>query len=331
MVEAPPAFLTMPYSGCRARLGIDEIIITPDDMTSYRAYWKLWTQLQKRFCVGPDLYLEQTDFVKASLYFKYFLLSLGLLEYPKALIGGEVGRGKSLIRSVITWWLMKLFGKGACMDAPPPDPELYPGRIHNLYDQDYVNLIVGELARLSKLEKDIAACKDREIRIQKRVQLKEQIQKMILFNTTGSYDEAHMWGDCSRTFNLTVLISRIDIIRRHLFMGMFFCYKNPRRANKLIWDGHTHQIECLKDGFPELGPGYCNFQITDVRPGGTGASKWIHLKPAQWEGYWDSENIPTVVHDVDIYLGGKRKTKLTKADLDTITVDMKEGENAVSV
>jgi hypothetical protein len=324
MIEAPPKFLTMPYAGCKARIGIDETIVEPDDMTSYRAYWNLHTQLERRFCVTSELYLDQTDFKKPALYFKYFLLSLGLLEYPKVIIGGEVGRGKSLIRSAITWWKMSLFGKTACMDAAAPDPELYPGKIHNLYDQDYVNLVVGELARLNKMEKAIADCKDKELRIQMRVALKEQIRKMILFNTEGSYDEAHMWGDCSRTFNLTVLISRIDIIRRHLFMGMMFCYKNPRRANRLIWDGHTHQIECFKDGFPELGPGFCNFQITDVRPGGTGASKWIHLKPAQWEGYWDSENIPTVVHDIDIYLGGKKKAKPTKADWDEISPSLKE-------
>jgi hypothetical protein len=320
LVNAPPAFVTMPHTGCKARLGIDETIVTPDDMTSYRAYWKLWIQFTEK----KEQWLELTDFRKPVLYYKYFLLSLGLLEYPMVLIGGDVGRGKSLIRSAITWWMMSLFGKNACMDAPPPNPELYPGQIHNLYDQDYVNLVVEELGRLNKMDKDVANCKDPEQRKILRAALKEQIHKMILFNAVGSYDESHMWGDCSRRYNLTVLISRIAMIRRHLFMGMYFNYVNPRRADKLIYDPHTHQIECFKDGFPELGPGFCNFQITDVRPGGTGVTKWIHLRPEQWKDYWDSENVPTVVHDIELYLGGKKKTKPTKADWDEISPSLKE-------
>jgi hypothetical protein len=208
LVNAPPAFITMPYTGCKARLGIDETIVTPDDMTSYRAYWRLWTQFTEK----KEQWLEQSDFKKPSLYYKYFLLSLGLLEYPMVLIGGDVGRGKSLIRSALTWWQMKLFGKVACMDCPPPNPELY-GEVHCLYDQEYVNLIVDDLHRLNAMDKDISKCKDPEMRVVKRALLKEQIHKMILFNAVGSYDESHMWGDCSRRYNLTVLISRIAMIR----------------------------------------------------------------------------------------------------------------------
>jgi hypothetical protein len=315
----PPPFLILPYKDCKERLGIDQTVATPDDMMTYDAYWRLWTQFKDR----KEQWLEQTDFKNQTLYYKYFLLSLGLMEYPMVLIGGDVGKGKSLIRSALSFWMMKLFNKVGLMDSPPPNPELY-GQVHCLYDQEYVNLIVDDLARLNKLDKDIAKCTDIEERKVRRLILKEQIKKMVLYNAIGSYDESHMWGDCSRRYNLTVLIHRISMIRRHLFMGMLFNYVNPRRADKLIWEPHTHEIECFKDGFPELGPGYCNFQITDIRPGGTGVSKWIHLKPAQWEGYWDSENIPTVVHDIDIYLGGKKKAKPTKADWDEISPSLKE-------
>ena len=302
-----------------ARLGIPETIVLPEDMTSYDAYWKLWEQFKDR----QEKYLESGDFKKPSLYQKYFMLSLGLLEYPMVLIGGDVGKGKSLIRSALTYRCMKYFGKTACMDTPPPNPELF-GEVHCLYDQEYVNLIVDDLHRLNAMDKDIAKCKDMEERKLKREELKVGIKKMVLFNSVGSYDESHMWGDCSRRYNLTVLISRIAMIRRHLYMGMLFNYVNMKRADKLIYDSHTHEINCFKDAFPELGAGWCSYQITDVRAGGTGVTKWMHLRPEQWKDYWDSVNIPTVVHDIDIYLGGKKKAKPTKADWDEITPSLKE-------
>lgn len=316
---SPPPFLTLPYEGCMARLGIPETIVTPDDMTSYDAYWKLWEQFKDR----QEKYLESGDFRKPSLYQKYFMLSLGLLEYPMVLIGGDVGKGKSLIRSALTYRCMKYFGKVACMDTPPPNPELY-GDVHCLYDQEYVNLIVDDLHRLNAMDKEIAKCKDIEERKIKREELKAQIKKMVLYNSIGSYDESHMWGDCSRRYNLTVLISRIAMIRRHLYMGMMFNYVNMKRADKLIYDPHTHEINCFKDAFPELGAGWCSYQITDVRAGGTGVTKWMHLRPEQWKDYWDSENIPTVVHDIEIYLGGKKKAKPTKSDWDEISPSLKE-------
>ena len=321
LVESPPEFLIVPFTDCKARLGIEQTIITPDDMNSYDAFWRLWVEVKTQFRqTRPQDFLEETDFKNPKHYYKYFMLSLGLLDYPMVLIGGDPGKGKSLIRSTLTFRSMDLFNKTACMDTPPPNPELYPGRVHNLYDQQYVNLIVGELARLNMLQKNISNCPDKELRIQKRQELQKHIEGMVLYNAVGSYDESHMWGDCSRRFNLTVLISRIAMIRRHLYMGMYFCYINPMRADKLIFDAHTHEIECFKDAFiRELGPGFCSFQITDKRPGGTGTTKWMHLRPEQWKDYWDSENIPSVVNDVEIYLGGKKKSKPTKADWDAIT------------
>jgi hypothetical protein len=315
LVESPPSFLTFPCIGCKERLGIDETIIEPKDMTSTDAYISLWLQLHNKVEQG----LDEPDFRDIDLYHKFFLWSLGLLEYPMVLIGGDVGKGKSLVRTWLTIMQMKFFHKNACMDSPPPEPELYEkyGRLHNLYDQDYINLIVEQLKELSDLQRTISNTRDAAEREILRAKFKAKLNGMILYRTEGSYDEAHMWGDNSRTFNLTVLISRIAIIRRHLYMGMYFNYVNPRKANKLIWDIHTHEIECLKDAFPEYGPGVCSFAITDLR---TNVSKWLHLKPKEWEGYWDSENIPTVVHDVEIYLGGKKKKKLNKSDWDEITV-----------
>jgi hypothetical protein len=96
--DMPPDFLTLPYAGCKARLGIDETIVTPDEMTSYDAYWRMWEWVKTK----KEQWLEQTDFKKPILYHKYFMLSLGLLEYPMVLIGGDVGKGKSLIRSALT-------------------------------------------------------------------------------------------------------------------------------------------------------------------------------------------------------------------------------------
>jgi len=312
--DVPPPFLQLPFAGCRALLGIDETIIRPEDMTSYQAYWNLWIQFRDK----KEKWLEQTDFKNVADYHKYFMLSLGLLHYPKTIIGGREGTGKSLIRSVLTFYGMKLFGKNAIMDTPPPEPELYPGKIHCLYEQEIANLIVDELRRLNQFEKEIAGCADREQRIIMRQQLKERISKMVLFRAEASYDESQMWGACERRTNLTVLNDRISRIRRHLFMGMYFCYQNPLRADKMIYDGHTHEIICFLDAFPNVFPrGTCSYEITDVRPGGSGVTKWMHLDPNKWKGYWDPFNMPTVVHDIDIYLGGKKRT-MKKSDWDNI-------------
>jgi hypothetical protein len=87
---------------------------------------------------------------------------------------------------------------------------------------------------------------------------------------------------------------------------MYFNYISLKRVHPLIYDFHTHIINCGKDWFR---PGWCSYEVMDQRPGGTGASKFIHLYPGDWLDIWDSYNIPSVVRDVEIHLGGNKKNK----------------------
>lgn len=285
-LEAP---VILPFPNCKPQLGIDETVITRDDMTSFRA----WNWLANRR-LGRAQSLGEQDFKDKDLFYKYFLLSTGLLEFPAVLICGPRGAGKSLIASFLTYQGHRLFGKNVTMEKPPPQPDLF-GKIHYLHDQDYVDSIILDLARLDKIEAETG----------KRPS-EEELLKCILYKTIMWLDEAHMWGDKIRTFNLTVLINRILMVARHLHLDMYFNYVSLKRVHPLIYDFHTHIINCGKDWFR---PGWCSFEIIDRRPGGTNSVKFIHLYPPDWLDIWDSYNIPSVVRDVEIHLGGNKKNK----------------------
>jgi hypothetical protein len=281
--------VVLPFAGCKQQLGIDETIIAQDDMTSFNAWYKLK--------VHHSTELGERDFVNPKLFYKYFMLSLGLLEFPIVLIGGQRGNGKSLIASFLTYCSVQLFHKVATMEKPPPDPTKF-GKINYLHDQSYVDDIILGLAYLDKVERETG----------KRPS-EEELMKCIIYKAVFWCDEAHMWGDKLRTYNLTILMNRLIMIARHLYMAMYFSYVDIGRANRLIAPYATHIINCGKNWFPSMGDGICSFEITDIRPGGTGASKFIHLDPKDWLDLWDSYNIPTVVRDVEIYLGGNKKRK----------------------
>jgi hypothetical protein len=286
----------LPYSNCKKILGINETILIREDMTSFSAWFKLVND-------GLKADLGESDFVDSRNFYKFFMLSLGLLDFPVVLIGGQRGNGKSLIASFLTYCMVQLFQKQATMEKPPPDPTKF-GKINYLHDQDYIDRIILDLARLDKIERETGARPS-----------EEELMKCILYKAVMWHDEAHMWGEKIRTYNLTVLINRLIMIARHLYMAMFFVYVDIERAHPLIAKPATHAIICGKEWFPRLGQGICSFQITDIRPGGTNQSKFIHLNPVDWLDLWDSFNIPTVVHDIDIYLGGAKK-KQARRDID---------------
>lgn len=286
----------LPFAGCKQQLGIDETLIRQEDMTSFNAWYKLK--------VRHSTELGERDFVDPKLFYKYFMLSLGLLDFPIVLIGGQRGNGKSLIASFLTYCSVQLFHKVATMEKPPPDPAKF-GKINYLHDQSYVDDIILGLAYLDKVERETG----------KRPS-EEELIKCILYKAVFWCDEAHMWGDKLRTYNLTILINRLIFIARHLYMAMYFSYVDIGRANRLIAPYATHIINCGKNWFPAMGDGICSFEITDIRPGGTGASKFIHLNPLDWLDLWDSYNIPSVVRDVEVYLGGAKKKKPSTPTID---------------
>ncbi len=287
----------LPRAGCKTTLGIDETVLTRDDMTSFGAWYRLCND-------GLQANLGERDFVKLENWYKFFMLSLGLLDFPVILISGKRGNGKSLIASFLTYCAVQLFQKVATMEKPPPNPKLF-GKINYLHDQAYVDEIILGLARLDKIERETG----------KRPS-EDELSKCILYKSWFWCDEAHMWGEMSRTYQLTVLMNRLIMIARHLHMGMLFCYVDIERANKLIKPYATHVIICGREWFPQLGEGICSFQITDIREGGTGQSKFIHLNPLDWLDLWDSYNIPTVVRDVEIYLGGNKKKHKSERSID---------------
>ena len=286
----------LPFPNCKPQLGIDETVITREDMTSFTS----WNRLANRR-LGMAQSLGEKDFKDRDLFYKYFLLSVGILEFPAVLATGPRGSGKSLIMSWLSYQGHRLFGKNITMEKPPPNPDLF-GKINYLHDQDYIDRIILDLARLDKIEKETGARPS-----------EEELQKCILYKAIMWHDEAHMWGDKIRTFNLTVLINRILMIARHLHLDMYFNYVSLKRVHPLIYDFHTHIINCGKDWFR---PDWCSFEIIDRRPGGTGAVKFIHLYPKDWLDLWDSFNVPTLVHDVEIHLGGNKKNKRAAPEFD---------------
>lgn len=279
----------LPEHNAKKLLGIDETVITREDMTSFNAWYRLRN--------NHDIYLAESDFKDRLLYYKYFLLSAGLLEYPIVLIHGSRGGGKSLFVNWLTYMKVLLFGKRAVMEKPPPKPEMF-GKIHYLHDQNFVDEIILSLARLDEIERETG----------KRPP-PEELEKCIIYNAEFSNDEAHMWADKASRTNLTKLMYRLEMVARHLYLGMSFVFVDINRPDMLIKESATHIVSCQQVYHYAFRKNVCGYEIRDIRPGGTGAIKRMYLDPSDWLDIWDSHNIPTVVRDIDIYLGGHKKKR----------------------
>lgn len=290
--EALDKPLILPRAGCKDLLGIDETIITEDDMTTFLAWYNL--------AMNHDLYLSEDDFKDKSLFYKYWLLSAGLLEYPIILIHGLRGGGKSLIDHWLGFMKANLFKKNIVLEKPVPKPEVYNTKINFLHDQDFIDKIILDLARLDKIESDTGKRPPRE-----------ELEKCILFNAELINDESHMWGDKASRTNLTKLMYRLEMIARHLFLGINYVFVNPNRPDMLIKEEITHEIFCQEWYHSKWQKNVCRYEIRDIRPGGTGAHKTLFLNPNEWLDIWDSYNIPTVVHDIELHLGGNKKARKT--------------------
>lgn len=285
-----PDAVVLPDAKAKMLYGIEPTVFTREDMSSSYSWYK--------FVVKHDPWLDRRDFINDDTFYKYYLLSLGLLEYPIVIIGGPKGAGKSLVMGFLTYQISRLFKKQVVLDWTPPRPDKF-GKFIPLNDEDIVDKIQLEINRLEKIEK--------EMKMQGLGKLpRELLEKLIVFNTIMGLDEGDKWAPSDFRTNTTRLISRIANRARHIYLGLLMVYIRPERADPLIKEAVTHTITCGHDWFPAL-PGWCSYQIRDVRDNGTGLVKWLHLDPADHTDIWDSFNLPGLSHNLAPQLHGKQK------------------------
>lgn len=287
-IEIPEAVI-LPHGDSKKLLGIEPTIIEYSDMTNDYAWYRL--------AVKHDAHLGMENFRDKDVYIKYFLLSLGLLEYPVQLIGGNPGGGKSLYEAWYTRQCVRLFKKKATLDWVPPRPELF-GDFHNLYDQDFIDEIMDEFDRLSILEKECGG------RIPQ-----EELEKLILYNAAFGLEECDSYLHRQMQTNLTRLIAMIGRRRRHTFTSISAVLININEFAPVFLNLATHKVNCIWEGHYR---DTCSILIQDVRKGGTGLAKWLWLRPADWEGLWYSHNIPPLTHNIELHFGNTGKVDREK-------------------
>ncbi len=286
-----PTELRLPVAGC------DPVIFTPDDMYDDEA----WIQL----VVNKEKYLEEEDFATREAFIKYFLYTLGLLDYPLALISGDEGGGKSLVMAWLTYAMKLLFGKRCTLDWNPPKPELF-GDYFYLYDEDFTEKIQNEVNRLARIPEPT----------------KEDLLKLVIFNTVMGLDEADSYGDKASRTSLTKLIGRIITRRRHFHLGIFMVFVDPNTADKrYIYNRKSHIIQC---GYQKEYMDTCTYTITSLRPSNP-ISKKLHLRPSDHTDLWNSYNVVSLSHKVYVDLGGNKKPK--KEEEEEIPRDSKDLEH----
>jgi len=281
-----PNAIELPVSDSKKLYGIDPTVIAFDDMTSDYAWYRL--------SVRHDAFLQGRDFKDRDLFIKYYLLSLGLLEYPVILIGGEPGSGKSLFMAWYTYQLHRLFGKRATLDWVPPEPKRY-GNYFNLFDEDFQHKIIDEFNRLSRIEKETG----REVP-------QEELERFIIYNTAFGLDECDSYAHRQMQTNLTKLLAMISRRRRHTATCISMVLIDINEFAPVILKQATHKVNCIWEGHYE---NMCSILIQDDRKGGSGRAKWLWLRPTDWTHIWRSHNIPPMTHEVDIHYGNKPKKK----------------------
>jgi hypothetical protein len=273
-----PRVVSMNIAGC------DPLVIGRDDITSTKSWYKL--------SIKRDWKLQESDFVDKDMFYRYFLVSLGLLEYPMVIIVGREGGGKSLCLAWMAYQISRLFGKRCTLDWTPPHPELF-GNYFNLKDDAFVKKIEGDLNTLI----NITALENREPTM-------SELRSLALYNTVIALDEGDSYADKASRTNLTKLIGKLIRRRRHFHTGIFMSFVDPDDAdNRLVFKRRTHQISCTKD---ELHNGLCSFLIENKL---TNAYKYVHLDPSEWTDLWNTHNLVQMSHDVDLHFGNKKNTK----------------------
>lgn len=246
-------------------------------------------------------YLEQDNFVNKDTFWKYWLASIGFLDYASVIIYGAKGKGKSLFQAWTIYKMAMLFGKRLTIDWTPPVEKkdkdgklLCPEVIRNAYrllDRDYAIKIRDTMNALADYQKRKG-----------EMPPKDMLEKLIIYNAAWGFDESQTWADKAHRTNLTKLIAGIDSIARHIHTSMFFTFINPARCDELIADLTTHYVSCDKDReYYDT----CTYSVFDRRHG---ISKKLHLRPADWTHIWDTHSIPQVSHNFYINLGGRDKS-----------------------
>lgn len=285
MLEIPNA-IVLPQANSKQLFGIEPTVLTRADMTSDYAWYKL--------AIKHSPYLEERDFKDYNTFIKYYLLSLGLMEYSVTLIGGEPGGGKSLFLAWLTLQMAKLFGKRATLDWVPPNPKLF-GKYFYLYDEDFTGKIEKGFNELARYEKNTGELANPEM-----------LEQFIIYNSFFSLEECDSYGDRQSQTNLTKMIARINNRRRHTFTCTAMIMIDINRFAPILYKQATHKVNCIWQGhYPET----CSVLISDERRGGTGISKWLWLRPKDWTHLWRSHNISALTHETNIKFGNKPKKK----------------------
>jgi hypothetical protein len=285
MVSIPNAII-LPRDNSKKLYGIEPTIITRSDVTSNNAWFKL--------AIQHSAALGERDFKDKDTYRKYFLLSLGLLEFPVIFVGGEPESGKSLFMAWYTYQVTKLFNKTATLDWSPPEPKYY-GKFNNFFDKDFQEKIIDEFNRLANMEKETG----QEVP-------QYELEKLVLYNTVFGLDECDSYAHKQTQTNLTKLLGMIMRRRRHTFTCISMVLIDINEFAPVLLKQCTHKVTCYWEGHF---PGTCSILIEDARRGGSGTAKWLWLRPENWLHLWRSHNIPAMTHEFDIHFGNKPKKK----------------------
>jgi hypothetical protein len=333
MASRIPDVVIIPDSNAKKLYGIEPVIITRDDMVSITGWYKL--------AVNHDMFLDEKEFKNRDLFTKYWLVSMGMTEYPFMIFYGQEGGGKSMGMAVTAHRLINHFGRKATMDFTPPEGEYYrpfnpvvkrqqsiemlkqigdPQNLipkleaeikeirkvppfFNFYDEDFVDKITNELDRLQRLEKELTS-KGEKVP-------DEEYQKLIIYNAVFALDEGDSYGDVQTQTHLISVIGRIGRRRRHTHTTILMAYVDLADVpTRQILNRATHHVMCAKNWVYE---GYCSYRVKDVRPGGSGETKFMHLKPEECTRLWNSHNLVSISHDVEIHFGNEAAKK-KKAD-----------------
>lgn len=279
----------LPKDNSKLLYGIEPTIITREDVTSKDAWWKLASK------DSPYRWkLKQRDFKNKDTYIKYFLLSLGLLEHPVILVGGDPRSGKSLFMAWYTYQLVRLFDKRATLDWTPPNPEYY-GKLFDLWDESFQDELEEGFNKLALIEKKT-----------RKPPSQEELEKFIAYNTVFSLDECDTYADRQSQTNLTKLIARILNRRGHVHICAVEVMIDTDRFAPILGDQASHLVDCKWQGHL---PGYSSILIQDNRKGGTGLSKYLWLRPEDWVHLWNSHSISQLSRRVNIHFGNKPKKK----------------------
>jgi hypothetical protein len=268
--------------------GCDSFIIKREDVTNRKAWFKLTRHNYP--------HLSEKDFNDYDIYTKYYLVTMGLLDYSMVMIFGEEGGGKSLVMSWFIYQIGLLFGKKSILDVTPPFPELY-NEYYDFSDSDYANKIQKQLNILVKIEK--------EATIQGKKLSKEAYKSVVIYNADMGIDEGDRIADKSNRTNVSKFVGRVIRRRRHFHTNIFMIFVDPNDADKrMVADRITHTVKCCKNS---LKPGWCSYQIECVKGASKGISKSLELKPADWQHIWRSHGAVSISHDQYINLGGKQR------------------------